>query len=114
MEDTANTDIAQKDPKLIRQKLNQDTARIRWSALHEHQQKELVIKVSTDLDLIEVACQFTLDNSVQVKAWMDQSQVQRVDDSQADDWKAEDRELWAVVVVPWVLVQEPKPGTAAN
>lgn len=101
----------EKDPVLIRQKLNQDTARIRWSALQEHQQKDLVVRVSMDLDLIDVGCDFTLDNSAQVKAWMDEAQVQRVDDAQAQKWLAEDRELWAVVVAPWVLVQEPKPGS---
>lgn len=111
MADTsADTDA--KNPELVRQKLNHDTAKIRWSALQEHQQKELVIAVSTDLDLIEVGCQFSLDNRDQVKAWLDISQIQRVDETQSKAWLAEDRELWAVVVAPWVLVQEPKPGTS--
>jgi hypothetical protein len=101
-----------KDPDVIKQKLNHDTAKIRWSALTEHQQKQLVIKVSTDLDLIEVGCQFTLDNTEQVKTWMDKNQVLRVIDSQSQAWAEEDRELWAVVVAPWVLVQEPKPGSS--
>lgn len=109
MSDSA--DEAVKDPQLIRQKLNHDTARIRWSALAEPQQQELVVRVSTDLDLIEVGCQFTLDNREQVKAWMDAAQVTKVDAEQAAEWLAQDRELWAVVVAPWVLVQEPKPGT---
>ena len=40
----------EKDPKLIRQKLNHDTAKIAWRALHEHQQQQSVITVSVDLD----------------------------------------------------------------
>lgn len=106
----ADTDA--RDPELIRQKLNQDTAKIHWSALQEHQQQDLVIRVSTDLDLIDVGCQFTLDNTAQVKAWMDKAQVQKVDDAQSQAWMAEDRSLWAVVVAPWVLVQELKPGSS--
>lgn len=101
----------EKDPALIRLKLNHDTAKIKWSALHEHHQEESVIAVSTDLDLIDVACEFTLDNSDQVKAWLEQAQVTKVSDEQARQWKTEERELWAVVVAPWVLVQHPKPGT---
>ena len=99
-----------RDPELIRKKLNHDTAKIRWSELSEAYQQELVIRVSTDLDLIDVACQFTLDNSVQVQAWMEKEQVQKVDADRARSWGLEDSALWAVVVAPWVLVQELKPG----
>jgi hypothetical protein len=100
-----------RDPAVVRQKLNQDTAKIKWGALHEHQQIECVIAVSADLDLIDVAYEFTFDNHDQVKAWMEQEQIMKVSDEQAQQWKTEDRELWAVVVAPWVLVQEQKPGT---
>lgn len=99
------------DPAVVRQKLNHDTAKIKWGALHEHQQQECVIAVSTDLDLIDVACEFTFDNHAQVKAWLEQAKITKVSDEQAQQWNIEERELWAVVVAPWVLVQEQKPGT---
>tara|TARA_B110000858_G_scaffold98198_1_gene112926 strand:+ start:5035 stop:5370 length:336 start_codon:yes stop_codon:yes gene_type:complete len=100
------SEISQNDPAVVRQKLNHDTAKIKWGALHEHQKTESVIAVSTELDLIDVACEFTLDNHAQVKAWLEQSQITKVSDEQAQQWNMEDRELWAVVVAPWVLVQE--------
>lgn len=100
----------EKDPQLIRQKLNHDTAKIAWRALHEHQQQKSVITVSVDLDLIDVACEFTLDNYEKVKTWLEQAKIEKVSDDQAEAWLAVDRELWAVVVAPWILVQEPKPG----
>ena len=102
---------SEKDPELIRLKLNHDTAKINWGVLHEHQQQESVIAVSTDLDLIDVACEFTLDNHAQVKEWLEQEKINKVSDEQAQQWKADDRQLWAVVVAPWILVQEKKPGT---
>ena len=105
------SEASDRDPAVVRQKLNQDTAKIKWGALHEHQLIECVIAVSADLDLIDVACEFTFDNHDQVKAWMEQEQIMKVSDEQAQQWKTEDRELWAVVVAPWVLVQEQKPGT---
>lgn len=104
-------ETSENDPAVVRQKLNIDTAKINWGALHEHQQKECVIAVSTGLDLIDVACEFTFDNIDQVKAWLEQAQITKVSGEQAQQWKLEDRELWAVVVAPWVLVQEQKPGT---
>jgi|TARA_B110000967_G_scaffold208284_1_gene259974 hypothetical protein len=105
------SEASDRDPAVVRQKLNQDTAKIKWGALHEHQLIECVIAVSADLDLIDVAYEFTFDNHDQVKAWMEQEQIMKVSDEQAQQWKTEDRELWAVVVAPWVLVQEQKPGT---
>ena len=105
------SDASENDPAVIRQKLNHDTAKIKWGALHEHQQIECVIAVSTDLDLIDVACEFTLDNHDLVKVWLERAQITKVTDKQAQQWKIEERELWAVVVAPWVLVQEQKPGT---
>ncbi|MEX0964029.1 MAG: DUF2288 domain-containing protein [Pseudohongiellaceae bacterium] len=107
----SDTNEILRDPELIRQKLNHDTARIRWSALQQPQQQELVIRVSADLDLIDVGCQFTLDNHDRVRAWLEQAQLQKVDEAQSQTWQAQDRELWAVVVAPWVLVQEPKPAS---
>ena len=101
---------SEKDPVAISQKLNHDTAKIGWGSLHEHQQQNSVIAVSVDLDLIDVACEFTLDNHALVKRWLEQGQIKKVSDEQARQWKIEDRELWAVVVAPWVLVQVQKPG----
>ena len=106
------TESNEKDPVVIRQKLNHDTAKIGWGALHEHQQQDSVISVSVDLDLIDVACEFTLDNHPLVKGWLEQGQIEKVSDEQAQQWKTEDRELWAVVVAPWVLVQVQKPGAS--
>ncbi len=106
----ASTDNPQ-DPELIRKKLNHDTAKIRWSELSEARQQGPVIRVSTDLDLIEVGCQFSLDNHTQVQTWMEYGLVQKVDEEQAQRWDAADGELWAVVVAPWVLAQELRPGT---
>lgn len=94
------------DPETLEQKLNRDTAKILWSTLAPYQQQSAVIEVTNKLDLITVACEFVHDNRVQVKEWLDQAQICKVSDEQAHIWKTEDREVWAVVVSPWVLVQE--------
>ncbi len=104
------SEASERNPAVVRKKLNHDTAKITWGALHDHQQIECVIAVSIDLDLIDVACEFTFDNHNQVKAWLEQAQINKVSDEQAQQWNTQERELWAVVVAPWVLVQEQKPG----
>ena len=105
------SEASERDPAVVRQKLNHDTAKINWGALHEHHQVGCVIDVSIDLDLIDVAFEFALDNYSQITVRMEQAQVKKVSDEQARQWSTEERELWAVVVAPWVLVQEKNPET---
>jgi hypothetical protein len=102
------SEIDPNDIESLKRKLNLDTARINWQALAEHQQQEAVVEVDPGLDLIVVASEFVRDNRDQVKDWLDAGQVAKVSDDKAQAWQQQDKELWAVVVAPWVLVQEPK------
>lgn len=94
----------------LTEKLNRDTARIAWSALENHYQEGSVIAVDDSLDLIEVAANFSLDNTEKVKAWLTAALVARVSEEKAQKWRESDQQVWAVVVAPWVLVQDRKPG----
>ncbi len=105
--------MMQKDPipenrTELKEKLNRDAGKIRWSALEEQQANELVIVVSDGLDLIEVACGFAEDNLSQIKQLLDAKSVAKVANEQAQQWLEADLEFWAVVVAPWVLVQVKK------
>ncbi|NOU00389.1 MAG: DUF2288 family protein, partial [Gallionella sp.] len=62
--------------------------------------------VADDLDLVEVAFQMSEDNATQVQQWMAAGKFGKVSDEQAAAWYAADALLWAVVVSPWVLVQQ--------
>lgn len=96
------------DPAELKLKLNRDTAKINWAALSEQQQNEAVVEVDSSLDLILVACEFVQDNRSQVAEWLEAGLVAKVSDAQDQDWQKDDREMWAVVVAPWVLVQQIK------
>jgi len=102
------SEIDPNDIESLKKKLNHDTARINWLALAEHQQNEAVIEVASNLDLINVASEFVRDNRKQVAEWLESGLVAKVSAEKADQWQSQDKELWAVVVAPWVLVQEPK------
>jgi hypothetical protein len=92
--------------EIIRAKVNLETSRIEWKDLQRHFANGSAIFVSSDLDLVEVAFQISEDNKAQVKQWMDAKQVGAVTDEQALSWYEADAEMWAVVVSPYVLVQE--------
>ena len=86
--------------------LNGQTGRINWSELQRHFARGVVIKVATELDLVETAAIIIEDNGSQIEDWMEQGKIANASDEDAISWQKTDAELWSVVAAPWVLVQE--------
>lgn len=91
---------------IAKEKVNLETSQIPWKELQRFFANGATVFVAPDLDLVEVAYQFSIDNKEQVALWMQSNQVALVSDQQALDWFEADAEVWAVVVKPWILVQE--------
>lgn len=92
--------------EILRAKVNLETSRIAWKDLQRFFASGAAISVSKKLDLVEVALQVSEDNKLQVQQWLVSGQIGKVSDEQARAWYEADAELWAVVVSPYVLVQE--------
>lgn len=90
----------------LRIKVNRETARLRWVELEKHFAAGNVVFVAAGLDLVDVAVRISHDDKASIGAWMAAGQVGKVSDEQAQGWLAADAALWAVVVSPFVLVQE--------
>jgi len=100
-------DSQQTDPQeIFRAKVNLETSRIAWRELQRFFASGVAVFVSAELDLVEVAYQFSKDNKAQVERWLLTGKVGKVSDLQAAAWVAADADMWAVVISPWVLVQE--------
>lgn len=96
----------------LRLKLNHETARMRWDELQRFFAAGLVIQVDDSLDLIDVAVAFTNDEKDIVQSWLARKMIVKTTDAQAGQWLERNVTLWAVVVRPWILVQQEKPATA--
>lgn len=92
--------------ELVQAKINLETAQIAWRALQRFFAAGTAIAVDPGLDLIEVARVIARDDAAQLKQWMDAALVDNVSDTQASHWYEQDALVWAVVIKPWVLVQE--------
>jgi len=92
--------------EILRTKVNMETSRIHWKELQRFFASGVAIKVCSKLDLVEVAFQMHSDNKAQFETWLSTAMLGKVTDEQALAWLAADTEVWAVVVSPWVLVQE--------
>ena len=96
------------EQKLLHAKLNMETSQIAWSELLRYFAGGLVIVVHNDLDLVDVAARFSIDDKNAVEQWLNEGKLAKASDEQATAWLEADTLLWAVVARPWVLVQENK------
>lgn len=95
-----------RSPDDLKAKLNLETSRINWHDLQVYYARGHVVKVSPELDLLDVAAELAADNTARFQQWMNNGQVGDVAPDLARHWYDENTELWAVVIAPWVLVQD--------
>jgi len=88
-------------------RLNAEAAKIPWRELQRHYARGAIIVAAADLDLIDTAVKLAGDDRDAAERWTEQGGLRRADDDDARSWLENDTVLWAVVVAPWVLVQEP-------
>ncbi|WP_297793323.1 DUF2288 domain-containing protein [uncultured Marinobacter sp.] len=87
-------------------KLNLETSLINWHDLQTYYARGHVVRVGPDLDLLDVAAELAADNKERFERWMKEDRIGDVPPNMAQAWYDRNAELWAVVVAPWVLVQD--------
>lgn len=90
----------------LRAQLNSETAKLAWPELQRHFARGVVVVVKKELDLIDVAVSFATDDKPQAARWIESGNIWQATDSDARRWLADNVVFWAVVVAPWVLIQE--------
>lgn len=83
-----------------------ETARIEWRELEKFFARGVLLHVGRELDLVSVAEAIASDASEQVARWLAGGLLERMSADTAADFAGRSPSLWAVVVSPWVLVQE--------
>lgn len=100
-------------PSTLYAKLLGETAVIEWKALERFWAKGDLIWVSEHLDLIEVAQAMAENRSETFAAWRNAGTVGPLSAEQALDLQSRDPEIWAVVVSPFIVIQEKKKPECA-
>jgi hypothetical protein len=93
-------------PSPLYLKLFAETAQIEWPELERFFARGVLLKVARDLDLVSAAEALASDDTRRVAEWLSAGLLERVEPGVASDFAARNPELWAVVVSPWVCVQE--------
>ncbi|MCG6935369.1 MAG: DUF2288 domain-containing protein [Proteobacteria bacterium] len=97
-------------PKLtpieLRQRLNLETGQLSWDELQRYFAQGVVLVVEKGLDLVDVAASFAEDNRESIEILLHSQQLHQATDSEARNWHDSKARFWAVVVAPWVIIQQ--------
>lgn len=92
--------------KLLYAKINLETAQISWKELERFFAGGRVISVEDHVDMIHVAQLMASDDVKAISGMLEKKEIGKVTDEQAQIWSDSEALLWAVVVRPWILVQQ--------
>ncbi len=92
--------------ELLYAKINLETAQIPWKELERFFAGGRVISVEDHVDMIRVAQLMASDDVKAISGMLENREIGKVTDEQAQVWTDSDALLWAVVVSPWILVQQ--------
>lgn len=90
----------------LRAHLHGETSKLPWSELETHFARGVLFKVAKGTDILDVAIVMSRDDKDTLKEWIDTEKVIAVEADDAKKWHAASASLWAVVVAPFILVQE--------
>ncbi|MFK5927478.1 MAG: DUF2288 domain-containing protein [Desulfuromusa sp.] len=83
-----------------------DLAEVNWRELRIHLQRDALIVVATELDLVEVGVAVADDDKVQVETWIAAEQLGKPTEKQLESWEQEPDTLFRMLIVqPFILVQ---------
>lgn len=103
---TVTTSAHDPDDMDLETRLNGQTAQIHWLELQRYFARGVVRQVAVGMDLITVGRAIIDNENSTVQAWLDAEVLTVPDEGRAQRWFDANTKLWALVVAPWVLVQE--------
>lgn len=90
----------------LRSKLEAEIGPAHWKVIRPHFLRGAIIIVSTELDLIDVAVKVAEDDTCTIQAWIEEEKLTKPFPEDAKRWEEDKKELTALVVDPFVLVQD--------
>lgn len=88
----------------LRENLTQSLDEARWDWLQPHLERDVVILVADNLDLVDVGVAIANDDTQVVGRWIDEQLLTKPSQQQRDTWEPEMR-FRALIVQPYVLIQ---------
>lgn len=89
------------------QSFKRDLAEVCWRELKIHLQRDAIITVSVDLDIIDVAVAVADDNKGVVGEWISDHKLGKPTEDQLKSWeKTPEKSFRMLIVQPFILIQD--------
>jgi hypothetical protein len=91
----------------LRAELAESLDEAEWNWLIPHVQRDAVIVVTEQLDLVDVGVALASDNVTSVQSWIEEQLIHKPSVSQLSDWNGDRTKRFnSLIVQPFVLIQE--------
>ncbi|MEW5859063.1 MAG: DUF2288 domain-containing protein [Cyanobacteriota bacterium] len=91
----------------LREELAELIDEAEWNWLMPHAEREAVVIVAQELDLLDVGVAIANDDVSSVQHWISEQLIYKPSEAQKQDWKDnQSKRFNALIVSPYVLVQE--------
>ncbi len=77
-----------------------------WEVLKPHVQRDAVVVVNEQLDLVEVGVAIASDQTQTVERWINKQLIHKPTAEQLATWSSESKSFASLIVQPYVLVQD--------
>jgi len=89
------------------QSFKRDLADVCWRELKIHLQRDAIITVSADLEIIDAAVAIADDNKEVVSDWINDNKLGKPTEDQLQSWEKTPEKLFRMLIVqPFILIQE--------
>lgn len=98
----------------LRAQLEEILDEAEWNWLMPHVERDVVIIVAQELELLDVGVAIASDNLVSVQHWISEQLICKPSIAQKETWNNnQNKKFQALIVQPYVLIQEmPTPPTS--
>ncbi|AHJ29256.1 DUF2288 domain-containing protein [Nodularia spumigena CS-584] len=94
----------------LRTELTENLDEAEWDWLIPHVQRDAVIVVAQDLDLLDVGVAIASDQIPSVQQWIDQGLMAKPSETQLGNWNSDrTKRFQTLIIQPYVLIQEMTP-----
>lgn len=91
----------------LKVELTENLDEAEWEWLIPHAQRDAIILVAVELDLVDVGVAIANDNLSEVQTWIDEALITKPSVGQIGEWNTQSAKRFKTLIVqPYVLVQE--------
>ena len=91
----------------LKTQLSEQLASIEWNLLIPHAQRDAVVIVKEELNLLDVGVAVAEDDSTAVQSWISQQLIYKPSVQDLSAWNSEPKKQFMTLIVqPFVLIQE--------